>query len=397
VTSMTTQQVQNKVRRQALQAACGAHAIHDGLTDLIYVLLPIWQTQFAISYAVTGLMRTAYAGAMAGLQIPAGRLARRWGRKSILVAGTAVAGFAYLLAGQAGALAGVCFALVLGGMGASTQHPLASSLVADSHERHGSRPALATYNFAGDLGKMLLPAAVGLALSWWSWQQSVTMVGLLAIGAAGWLAWMIPALARPAHVAANDAREPDSASPGASAGFFALLATGVVDSVVRMGFLTFLPFVLKNKGAPTETIGLALSLLFVGGAGGKLVCAYLGSRIGMMKTVWLTEAGTALAILAILVLPLPFALALLPALGIALNGTSSVLYGTVPELSDGAQREHAFALFYTGTIGGGAVAPLLFGLFSDHLGFAVAMQGAAALALLTLPLAWLVNRELDHG
>lgn len=37
--------------RRTLIAGCGAHAVHDGLTDVIYVLLPIWQAQFALSYA----------------------------------------------------------------------------------------------------------------------------------------------------------------------------------------------------------------------------------------------------------------------------------------------------------------------------------------------------------
>jgi hypothetical protein len=59
------------------------------------------------------------------------------------------------------------------------------------------------------------------------------------------------------------------------------------------GCLTFL---LKNKGAGSAGIGLALSLLFVGGAFGKLFCGYPGARIGMMKTVWATESLTALCI-----------------------------------------------------------------------------------------------------
>ncbi|MES2296600.1 MAG: MFS transporter [Pseudomonadota bacterium] len=386
-------------RRRTLWAACGAHAIHDGLTDLIYVLLPTWQSQFAVGYAVTGLMRTLYAGAMAGLQIPAGRLAARFGRKRLLVLGTALAGIGYLIAGQVGAFPGLCMALVVSGIGASTQHPLASSLVADSHEQHGSRAALATYNFAGDIGKMLVPAAVGVALSWWSWQQSVSAVGALAIIAAVALAWLIPDTARPAPVASPAAMAP-SASAGASAsapGFRALLATGVVDTAVRMGFLTFLPFILRDKGAPVATIGLALSLLFVGGACGKLACGYLGSRIGMMKTVWVTELLTALAIVLVLALPLMPALVVLPILGVALNGTSSVLYGSVPELAEPGQREHAFALFYTATIGGGALAPLVLGAIGDHLGVGATVLLTAALALLTLPLSWLVQRALQRA
>ena len=56
--------------------------------------------------------------------------------------------------------------------------------------------------------------------------------------------------------------------------FPTLLSIGVIDSATRMGFLTFLPFILTAKGASLPTIGLALTLVFAGGAVGKLVCAY---------------------------------------------------------------------------------------------------------------------------
>src|SRR5260370_21078982 len=79
-------------RRPALLVACGAHALHDGLTDTLYLLLPILQTEFALTYAVIGVLRALYAGAMAGLQVPAAKLARRIGGPRMLAAGTALAG-----------------------------------------------------------------------------------------------------------------------------------------------------------------------------------------------------------------------------------------------------------------------------------------------------------------
>ena len=121
-------------------------------------------------------------------------------------------------------------------------------------------------------------------------------------------------------------------------GFPLLLSIGVIDSATRMGFLTFLPFLLTAKGASLPTIGLALTLVFAGGAAGKLVCAFIGARIGVIATVWLTEALTTVAIVALLPLPLEAALVLLPVIGIALNGTSSVLYGSVPDLVEPARR-----------------------------------------------------------
>jgi hypothetical protein len=36
--------------RRALGVACGAHVLHDGYTDLVWVALPIWQAEFGLSY-----------------------------------------------------------------------------------------------------------------------------------------------------------------------------------------------------------------------------------------------------------------------------------------------------------------------------------------------------------
>jgi FSR family fosmidomycin resistance protein-like MFS transporter len=125
------------------------------------------------------------------------------------------------------------------------------------------------------------------------------------------------------------------------------------------------------------------------------LCGYLGARIGMMKTVWITESATALLILLAVFLPLAGMMAMLPLLGLALNGTSSVLYGVVPELAGAGQREQAFARFYTCTIGGGALAPVLFGRLGDVAGVPVALISLAAILLFTLPLSWWVQKGLD--
>ncbi|PWB32898.1 MFS transporter [Pseudomonas sp. SDI] len=380
-------------RRRTLIAGCSAHAVHDGLTDLIYVLLPLWQLQFGLSYAQIGLLRGAYSGTMAVFQLVASRIAKRWGRERLLIGGTALAGGAYLLVGQATGLSLLLIALMLGGLGASPQHPLASSIISDSHENGGKvKEALAQYNFAGDIGKMLIPGLVGLLLTVMTWQASASLMGLLGLLAAGVLWWLLPTPLPAAHTPLKAGTA--VTGKGSKNGLHALLATGTLDSAVRMGFLTFLPFLLTSKGAGTAGIGLALSLLFVGGAFGKLLCGYLGARIGMMKTVWLTESVTALSIVLVVYLPLTAMMTMLPLLGLALNGTSSVLYGVVPELAAPGRREHAFALFYTGTIGGGALAPVVFGQLGDATSIPFALLILAATLLLTLPLSWQVQRGL---
>jgi FSR family fosmidomycin resistance protein-like MFS transporter len=130
------------------------------------------------------------------------------------------------------------------------------------------------------------------------------------------------------------------------------------------------------------------------GAAGKLVCGYLGARLGVLATVILTEGLTAAGILALLPLPLEPAFVLLPAIGVGLNGTSSVLYGTVPELVSRDARTRAFGIFYTGTAGASALAPPIMGLFGDRFGVPTTLAGIAIGVLATIPLAVILNPML---
>jgi MFS family permease len=376
--------------RRPAYVAYAAHALHDGFTDLMYVLLPLFQAEFALAYAQTGLLRSIYAGAMAAFQVPSGHLAGRFGNRTILAAGTALAAFGFLLAGVGHGFGALIIALAVLGLGLSTQHPISADLVAETYQGPASRKAIGTYNFAGDIGKMIFPAAVALLLLVLSWRGAALAVGCFGLCAA--IAIFV-VLGPKRHHAAHHASESKANTQTTTAvppriNFITLLAIGIIDSATRMGFLTFLPFLLQQKGASVQSIGLALTLVFAGGALGKFVCGHLGARLGTIATVFLTEGLTAACILLLIPLPLVPAFALLPILGIMLNGTSSVLYGSVPELVGPAERRRAFAIFYTGTIGSGAVSPILYGLFSDAIGVAHMMGVIAGVVLLTLPLAW---------
>ena len=151
---------------------------------------------------------------------------------------------------------------------------------------------------------MAVPAAAALLVVVLPWRTSLALLGLIGLVAAvAILIWTprFPAEAKPS------ADEKLAGAPARGAGGFSvLLSIGVIDRATRMGFLTFLPFLLTAKGASLPTVGLALTLVFVGGAAGKLVCAWIGARIGVVATVWLTEGFTAIGILALLPLPLEF-------------------------------------------------------------------------------------------
>ena len=381
--------------RRAAGVACGAHALHDGYTDLIYVMLPIWQKEFGLGYAELGLLRGLFSGTMAGFQIPSGLIAERLGTAPVLAFGTALAGTGYCLAGASAGFGLLVLALFVGGLGASAQHPLGSSLMARAFAGPRSMKALGTYNFAGDIGKMTVPAAVSLLLVVMPWRPALALLGGIGVAAAAAIFALTPR-----YGVETTAHGTQEHATGTAAGaryrfaFPVLLSIGMLDSATRMAFLLFLPFLLTAKGATLPTVGLALTLVFAGGAAGKLLCAFIGARIGAIATVWLTEGLTAVTIAALLPLELDAALLLLPIIGVALNGTSSVLYGSVPDLVRPERRGRAFSVFYTGTIGAGALAPAMYGVLGDALGVPAALVVVAAIVLLTLPLSLVLKPAL---
>ena len=378
--------------RTVLAAACSIHFVHDGFSDILYVLLPIWANEFRLTFAQVGIIRTAYSGGMAAFQIPAGLLAERWGERRLLAAGTAVTACGFIAAGAVGGFLSLLLVLLIAGLGSGVQHPLSSSLVSKAYETGPRRAALGTYNFSGDLGKMAVPAAVALAAVAVGWRTASVAYGVIGLVAAATILGVLSRLTRGMSEAVDRARsqEPVAASSGWGIrdprGFQALTAIGMIDNATRTGFLTFLPFALIAKGSSVAGVGTALALLFAGGAVGKFACGLVAERLGVIRTVVLTEAATALGILALIPSPLPVALAILPLMGVALNGTSSVLYGTVADLVTAERRSRAYGLYYTVTIMSSALAPSVYGLIGDVAGVPATLVVVSALVLTTIPL-----------
>src|SRR5215471_15100319 len=85
--------------RRAFAVAASAHVVHDGYTDLLYVLLPVWQAEFGLGYAEVGMLRGSYMATMSALQIPASVVAQRVSPVVVLAGGTLLAASCFLLAG----------------------------------------------------------------------------------------------------------------------------------------------------------------------------------------------------------------------------------------------------------------------------------------------------------
>ncbi len=367
-------------QRRNLAGACLAHMLHDGYTDQLYALLPVWQSEFGLSYAGLAMVRALYYATMGGLQVPGDRLIARLGPRAALALATFVAAAGYLVMALPWGFPGLCAGLILAGIGSSVQHPRASLLVTNTYGK-ASRGPLGIYNFAGDLGKATFPAVVALLLTVVAWRPVVGIMAFVGLAVAVALLALVP---RQPFIAPVE--DKSTAKGRGGSGFGLLLTIGALDTATRMGYLLFLPFLLHTRGGTEALVGLGLALLFIGGALGKAACGWLGQHLGVVWSVIVTEAATALLMTATLMLPLAPMLAVLPLLGIVLNGTSSVLYGTVPDLAPKGDIGRGFALFYTGVIGAGGLAPIAYGAIADHSNRTVGILAAALTAAVVIPL-----------
>src|SRR4051812_15955418 len=383
------------MKRRTLATCCATHTLHDGLSDVSYVLLPLLAQTFGLSLAQVGLIRSAHRTAMAAFQIPAGLLAERFGERNPLALGTLLAGVAFVTLGYVSGFWAILAALFFAGAGSAVQHPLCSTIISRAFPQGGRRAALGTYNFAGDVGKFTFGGVVSLLLlAGVSWQVPVIGFGIMAILTAGGVLLLV-----------SDARVHSARAPAAEGGwgirdrrgFAALCLIEVLDSSTRSAFLTFIAFLLIAKGLPEHWAVLSVPFVLVGGMAGKLACGLLAERLGIARMIVLTELATGAGILAALALPGVVAFLLLPLLGVVLQGTSSVLYATIGEYVQAERLPRAFGFFYTIGSVCGIAAPLGYGLLGNHYGVdaSVAVMGAAI--LFTLPLSLLLVKSGAPG
>lgn len=384
--------------RRTLGTCCAAHTLHDGLSDVTYVLLPLLAQTFGLSLAQVGLIRAAHRTAMATFQIPAGLIAERFGERNLLALGTAITGAAFFALGFSTGFWMILITLFFAGVGSAVQHPLASTIISHAYSDVRRRGALGTYNFFGDVGKFAFGGIVSLCLlAGISWQAPVTAFGVVGVATAIAIFLMIVDT-RHAHRAQPEQVAPAPQISGwgirSPQGFTALCVIEVLDSSTRTGFLTFIAFLLIAKGLPEGWAVLAVPLILVGGMAGKLACGFLAERVGIVRTIIITEVGTGAGILLTLALPGIAIFFLLPLIGIVLQGTSSVLYATIGDLVHKERLPRAFGLFYTLGSLCGIAAPLGYGLIGDISGVENAIAAMGVAVLITVPVCALLRPAL---
>ncbi|MGH9578903.1 MAG: MFS transporter [Terriglobales bacterium] len=197
--------------------------------------------------------------------------------------------------------------------------------------------------------------------------------------------------AQPVAMRSSSARPPAGWGIRNRQGFTALCLIEAVDSSTRTGFLTFIAFLMIAKNLPAGWATLSVPLILIGGMAGKLACGFLAERLGVIRTIVITEIATGSGILLTLALPAGATFLLLPLLGVVLQGTSSVIYGTVGDLVEEDKLPRAFGLIYTVSSIAGIIAPLGYGLIGDLYGVETSIGIIGVAIFFTVPLAMLLG------
>ena len=393
---MTALPPEGPSKRRVLLFASATHVWSDLFYALMIALLPLMQTDpdLLLSFTEVGLVRTVYSGASTVLQIPAGYLAESVGEFWLLLGGNM-----WVAAGLVGMALAPGFMLILAvtlvsGLGGGTQHPLATSMVSRSYDDDGRSTAVGTVNFAGDLGKMAAPAVALLVAIKYGWRATMRLVGLGGFVFMTFAMFFRRTVDRGRPSASLEAFREGGLKKTNTRGFLTLGGVGFLDSGTRAAALTFLPFIMKDKGMSDQQTLIMLLFLLAGGAIGKYVTGWLGDRYGPIRLIWGTKGLTAALLLAASITPTLAMAPLMLVLGIGLNGTSSVLYSTVSSFVPTRTRSRAYGYYYTITETGGTIAPIIYGRVADLFNIRLAVVVMSAVTALILPASLALRKPL---
>ena len=382
--------------RRTLIFASSTHVWSDLFFALYAPLLPLIKEDLDLTFTEVALLKSVYAGASAVLQVPVGFIAERVGEFWLLIGGNIWVAVGLICMAFAPGFALLLGFTLVGGLGGGTQHPLASAIVSRAYEDKGRATAVGTVNFAGDLGKLLSPVLALVIAVNYGWRLTMLVIGVAAI------VYMIMTVLIRRSIDIDRPDSPDSRgsqdSTGTiSAGYITLSVVGFLDSATRAAALTFIPFILEDKGFSISEIFSMLILLLIGGAAGKYLCGRLSERYGTIELIWITKGIAAGLLVLTVYTPLTLIGPLMIVLGITLNGTSSVLYSTVAEMVPNARRSRMYGFFYTTNESGSFAAPLFYGVIADIFSVRTSMVIMGILTAVILPVSLPLRTYLDRN
>jgi len=285
--------MRDELDRGAMATLSGGHLAVDFASGAVPALLPFLVLEFDLSYTATAVLMLAVLVSSSLVQPLFGLLSDRRGAMWLLPGGIALGGLGTGLAAVAPRYELVVVLVFAAGIGIAAYHPEGAKFAAYASGRKRAS-GMSYFNIGGNTGYALGPIVVTPLVLW--------------LGLTGGLVAMVPVLLVAAvmfhSLAGLERLVPERSARGAARGIDDVRAMTILAVVIALrsvawfGLLTFVPlWVVANGGTEGEG-NRTLSLMLVAGATGTLLLGPVADRIGLRRTMLLTQAALPFLIVA---------------------------------------------------------------------------------------------------
>jgi len=365
----------------------------------IPALLPLLPEALGVSYVELGAAISMFNIVSALVQAPLGFAVDRLGPRKVLFLGLAVGSGSYLLLSLVPSFSCLIVAMALAGAANGAYHPADYAILSRSiHDSHMGR-AFSMHSFAGFAGSAITPIIMVTLASWYSIPSALAATGLFGIAAFCTLAVSAAekqALKTPERLLEGREKRASGLSVITTqvillTVFFVLLSLSTT-SIERFSVSALI------QGYAVELVqaNTALTAFLFCSAVGVLSGGFLADRTRRHGYVAASAFGTAAALMVVVTifrLP-PVALVTLFALvglltGVIVPSRDMLVRAASPKGSEG----RVFGIVTTGFNIGGAVGPVMFGLFLDHYLPSMVFWSTVIFMLLTVILTWIQEKK----
>jgi FSR family fosmidomycin resistance protein-like MFS transporter len=357
--------------RRALGKLSAGHGAVDFASGSIPALIPFLVAEFDLDYAAAGVLMLAVTASSSLVQPLFGLWSDRRGALWLLPGGLALAAIGTALVTVAPSYRVAVVVTIVAGIGVAAYHPEGAKFAAYASSRRRAS-GMSLFNVGGNLGYALAPIVVTALVLWLGLTGGVLIAipGLLVAVA---LTRALPQLAslRPA---AGGVR---GASGEARVGAMVILV-GVIllRSVAWFTLLTFVPLWVVSQGGTEGEGNRELSLMLVSGVVGTLVLGPVADRLGLRRTLLVTQAALLPLILVFLEIGGIAGTLALMAVGFCVVGTFGITI-VLSQLYLPHQTGMASGLSVGLAMGIGGIAAVALGGLADAVDLETALVTAA--------------------
>lgn len=271
--------------RRAIATLSVGHGGVDFASGAIPALIPFIVAEFDLGYAAAGLLMLAVTASSSLVQPVFGLWSDRRGALWLLPGGLALAAVGTGLVGVAPTFPIVVALAFAAGLGIAAYHPEGAKFAAyASSVRRAS--GMSYFNVGGNLGYALGPLVVTPLVLWLGLAGSM-LAAVPAIVVSGLVAKALPRLADLRPAAETERRSVGETRVGAM-----LVLVGVIAlrSVAWFSLLAFVPLWIVSQGGSKAQGNRELSLMLVAGVVGTLLLGPVADRVGLRRTLIVTQA-----------------------------------------------------------------------------------------------------------